>query len=119
MTTLFLSADLMFPSRVQSAAKQLGTSLQIAPSPRDLAQRLTADHRLILIDLDSAGQDIATTVTTVRHLAPQATIIAFGSHVKEALLASAQAAGCHHVLSNGQFNQLYPQLLAQFDSPIA
>ena len=38
-------------------------------------------------------------------------MIAYGPHVDEAVLADAAEAGCDQVLTRGQFNKQYPELL--------
>jgi hypothetical protein len=51
-------------------------------------------------------------VRGIRVGAPAARIIAYGPHVDEALLADAKEAGCDEVLTRGQFNKLFAELLA-------
>ncbi|HZN32630.1 MAG TPA: hypothetical protein VFB80_02390 [Pirellulaceae bacterium] len=108
---VFLSSDLMFSSRVAGAAGTLDVPLQLVAQPANLAAKLTADCRLVLVDLAIAGLDLPVAIATVRGAAPQARIIAFGAHVDEAALAAAQSAGCDLVLSRGQFHKQYVELL--------
>lgn len=68
--------------------------------------------KLIVLDLTTTGLDLATVVPQLRQLAPGATIIAYGPHVQEERLAAAQAAGCDHVLTRGQWNAQMDHLLA-------
>jgi len=111
VTAIFLSSDLMFSSRLLGAAQVLGAQLQVAAQPAALADTLTADCRLVLIDLSLDGLDLQAAIGAVRAAAPQARVVAFGAHVNEAALAAAEAAGCDQVLSRGQFHKQYADLL--------
>ena len=111
MTVIFLSSDLMFSSRLLGAAQALGTQVQVAARPAALGDKLTADCRLVLVDLSLDGLDLPAAVTLVRAAAPQARVIAFDAHVNEAALSAAEAAGCDLVLTRGQFHKQYTELL--------
>jgi len=108
---LFLSSDLMFSSRVMGAAKALGASVQLVADPARLADKLTADCRLALIDLSLERLNLPAALSAIRAGAPVARIIAYGAHVEHAALANAAEAGCDQVLTRGQFNQQYAELL--------
>src|SRR5437867_11329246 len=108
---LFLSADLMFSSRVLGAAKPLGLQVQLVADPSRLPRKLDADCPLVIVDLALDKLDLPAVVATVRSSAPQARMLAFGAHVDEAALAAAKDAGCDLVLSRGQFHKQYVELL--------
>jgi CheY-like chemotaxis protein len=108
---LFLSSDLMFSSRVAGAAKALGTSVQLVADPAALPDKLTADCRLALIDLSLERLNLPAAVNAIRTGAPAAKVIAYGAHVEQGALADAADAGCDQVLTRGQFNQQYAELL--------
>jgi DNA-binding NarL/FixJ family response regulator len=108
---LFLTNDLMFSSRVGAAAKAAGASLQLVPRAATIPEVLTADCRLVLVDLSLDELNLPAVVRAVRARAPAARVIAFGPHVDHAALADASDAGCDQVLSRGQFNQEHPALL--------
>ena len=96
----------MFSSRVLGAAKALGVQVQMSPQPAALADKLTADCRLVLVDLSLDGLDLpAVDRGGPRGSAGRRSVIAFGAHVDEAALADAAEAGCDLVLSRGQFQQ--------------
>src|SRR5262245_4216082 len=101
----------MFSSRLAGVAQAMGLSLQLDAQTASLPAKLSPDCRLVLIDLGLADLDLADTIATIRAAAPAAHILAFGAHVNEAVLASAQAAGCDTVLSRGQFHKQYVELL--------
>jgi DNA-binding NarL/FixJ family response regulator len=108
---LFLSSDLMFSSRVVGAAKAVGVSVSLVVSPAAVADKVTADCRLAVVDLTLDGLNLPAAVAAVRAGSPAARIIAYGPHVDEAALADAADAGCDRVLTRGQFNKEYAALL--------
>jgi len=101
----------MFASRVSGAANSLKVPLQVLASPADLAAKLTAETRLVIVDLGQSGLDVASIVSLVREKSPTAKIVAFGSHVHVEALAAARAAGCDQVMPNSQFDRTYVELL--------
>lgn len=108
---LFLSSDLMFSSRLVGAAKAQGVGLLLVPSQADLAGKIAADCRLALIDLSLDRLNLPAAVNAIKTGAPAAQVIAYGPHVDEASLADAKEAGCDQVLTRGQFNKQYAELL--------
>ena len=108
---LFLSSDLMFSSRVVGAAKAIGAEVQLVADPFALPEKIEADCRLVMIDLSLDGLNLPAAVCAVRTAAPQARVVAYGAHVDEAALADASEAGCDTVLTRGQFNKQYVEIL--------
>jgi DNA-binding NarL/FixJ family response regulator len=91
--------DLLFRSRIQSAADRLGVPLTLAPRDRPLADAArAAGGGLLLLDLGDPGA--LDQIPAVR--AAGLTVVAFAGHVQEDLIASARAAGADEVLSKGQ-----------------
>ena len=111
MKVVFLCPNLMFASRVSGAASALKIPLQILASPADMAQKLSAETRLVIIDLGQSGIDVPQIVAQVREKSPSARVVAFGSHVDVEALAAARAAGCDEVMPNSQFDRTYVELL--------
>ena len=111
MSALFLCSNLMFASRVSGAANTLKVPLQVLANPGDLAAKLSAETRLVIIDLGQTGLDLPEIVAEVRAKSASARIVAFGSHVNEAVLSAARAAGCDDVMPNSQFDRTYVELL--------
>jgi DNA-binding NarL/FixJ family response regulator len=101
----------MFSSRVVGAAKGLGASVQLVAEAAALPDKLTADCRLALVDLSLERLNLPAAVSAIRAGAPAARIIAYGAHVDQSALAEAADAGCDQVLTRGQFNQQYAELL--------
>ena len=115
-TLLFLSSDLMFSSRVMSAAKGRGVSAALVPNQPSLAGKLSVDCKLAIIDLSLDRLDLPAAIGVIKANSPTARIVAYGAHVNEAALASAAlasaaVAGCDLVLSNRQFNEQYADLI--------
>lgn len=108
---VFLTSDLMFSSRVGAAAKQSGVGMVLVVNAGQLPDKLTADCRLVLVDLTLERLNLPSVVGAVRAGAPQAKVIAYGAHVDHAGLADASEAGCDQVLTRNQFNQRYAELL--------
>ena len=111
MSVLFLTADLMFSSRVQAAAASLNVPLQLIANQATLPDKLTADCRLVLIDLTLDNLNLPAAVKAIHGAAPAAKVIAYGPHVDHVLLADATDAGCHQVLTRGQFDRSYRDIL--------
>ena len=115
MRGVYLTNDLMYSSRILAAAQHAGCDLATVMSVAALPERLTGDEpiALAIIDLAAPLGDLAAITSQVRAAAPLAKIVAYGPHVDHARLHAAQAAGCDHVFSRGEFMQVFPQLVAR------
>ena len=113
MRALYVTSDLFFSSRVGSLARDRGISVEVVP-PVVAAERISADLRLVLVDLTQRSLDVAALVEAVREKASSAKIIAYGPHVDEAALAAARDAGCDEVLPRSQFDQQIVSILERF-----
>jgi DNA-binding NarL/FixJ family response regulator len=111
MSAIFVTSNLMFASRVSGAASALKIPLQVLASASEAAAKTTPATSLVIVDLSQSGLELCKLVAEVRATAPLARIIAFGSHVNEAELAAARAAGCDEVMPNSQFDRTYVQML--------
>jgi len=87
-------------------------NISLAADQSVLADKIAADCRLALVDLSLDRLNLPAAVRAIKAGAPQARVVAYGPHVDEAALADAQEAGCDQVLTRGQFNQQYANLLA-------
>jgi DNA-binding NarL/FixJ family response regulator len=101
----------MFASRVQAAAAAANVPLLQITNPAQLPDRLAADSRLVLIDLTLDGVNLPAVVQAVHAAAPSASVVAYGPHVDHKALAAAADAGCDQVLSRGQFDRSYRELI--------
>jgi DNA-binding NarL/FixJ family response regulator len=117
-SVVFFTSDLHFSSRVLGAASALGVACKVVAQPEQLASAIGEGCRLVLVDLMMPGLALPELVSAVRAVAPVARIVAFGPHVDEALLASAQQAGCDLVLARSQFHKQYVDLLREVAGPV-
>ena len=102
-----LPADLIFGARIRAAAESAGANVVIAKSPEDVLSRAAeAETRLIILDLDRRGLDIADVITKLKATST-APILAYVSHVREDAIREAKQAGADRVIARGAFaNQL-------------
>ena len=112
MSSVYFTTDLIFLSRVQSAARSVGVELLTVASESALRKSATDnDVRLVILDLTTPDCDPAVLVPTVRQAASDARVVAYAPHVMKAKLTAAQTAGCDQVLTRGQFNSRLLDLL--------
>lgn len=110
---VFLSPEMMFATRLMSAATATGAKLAIALTAADLPAKLSSETRLVIIDLAAAPGAIDNIVAATRTGAPQAKILAYGPHVDIASLQAATVAGCDVVMSRGEFNNSYATIFRE------
>jgi CheY-like chemotaxis protein len=107
--------DLMFSSRISTAAKALGTAIRFTRSPDAV---LTAAREtmpaLVLLDLNSARSrplEILAALKSDPGLAAVPTV-GFVAHVDTATIEAARRAGVDRVLARSAFVEQLPALLA-------
>ncbi|MBX3413467.1 MAG: hypothetical protein KF708_12325 [Pirellulales bacterium] len=116
MSVVCLSSDLGTSSRLAGAAARAGVPLATAMSAARLFDLIaTTTPRLVVIDLTTAGLDVAEVVSKLRSAdqAPEL-IFAFGPHVHAGALQAASDAGCDQVLTRGQMHAQADELLRQY-----
>lgn len=103
---LLITSDLACLSSVAGAAQRTGCELLTAMSPSAIDDKLAeGSPTRVIVDLSTAGLKLTELVPKLRaRLSDEARIVAFGSHVHTALLASAREAGCDLVVSRGEFH---------------
>ena len=115
MTTplvVLCSNDLMFGSRISAVARDLGCLFQQASSWDQVQQAVPESGPVVVVVDLTLMQLTEQGITDCREKRPAAvSIIAFGPHVQAERLAAAQSAGCDHVLTRGQFDRSWPELL--------
>jgi CheY-like chemotaxis protein len=113
MSASYLTTDLLFSSRVTSAAAACGLSLSVVADQSELlAQVATGEVHLVLLEFSMPGLDLLELVPQIRNHTPNAVcIIAFGPHVDVAGIAAARQAGCNAVYTRGQFSQQMAAIL--------
>lgn len=102
-----LSGDLMFSSRVKSAAERAGWSFRIGGSlPEEGADAI----RFVVLDLSTRSGLTSAIVGQCAERCPQAKLIAYGPHVQVDRLQAAREAGIQTVMTNGQFDAALPEI---------
>ena len=98
--------DLLFASRIRTAATHAGVTVVFARSPEAIVEAIrTHAPRLLIVDLN--GERMAP-VETIRALRSDTSllavpIVAYVSHVDAPLIAAASDAGADRVLARSQF----------------
>src|SRR5690606_2141421 len=109
-----LVADLIFASRVRGVADAVGARVRTVGSASELLDVARAvSPRLIILDLDARGVDVAGLVEYIKSDPALAAIpvVVFGSHVEGARLRAAREAGADRVLARSAFVRDLPALL--------
>jgi DNA-binding NarL/FixJ family response regulator len=96
--------DLFFQLKVAETAKQLGIEFKVASSPDALFTLLEPPTKLVIVDLNSRNQPVAT-IERLRATQKELRVVAFLSHVQTELAARARAAGCLEVMPRSVFTQ--------------
>ena len=112
MHVLFLTDDLLFASRIQAAASDLKLDVQIAAPSKAATLASDPDCQLVLADLFVLGDKAEEIIPQVKANFPQARLIGFGPHVDVTMLTKAKAAGCDEVLTRGEFQRQFSDLLS-------
>jgi len=99
-----LMDDLFFQMKVAETAKQLGLEFKVAANADALEPLLAPPTRLVIVDLNSPNQPVAT-IARVRATQKELRVVAFLSHVQTQLAAEARAAGCAEVMPRSVFTQ--------------
>jgi DNA-binding NarL/FixJ family response regulator len=102
--------DLLFRSKLEAAATQLGTPLTIA-SVSGQVPRPGAGWSRVLIDLNGSRGDALAMIRALRAAHPGTPVIGYCSHVQRDLQRQALEAGCTQVLPRSAFVQQLPELL--------
>src|SRR5438876_202770 len=119
-TSLLLSDDLLFTSRIAGTARALGFEILAVKNAADLRARAEAlKPPCVLIDLQNPGLDIAVLAGELKEVSKPC-LVAYGSHVDAAALKAAREAGCDVVLPRSKFVEvLATELPAWFQQRIA
>ena len=107
--------DLMFASRISTAAKAVGAAIQFTRSVESvLAAAKTVAPTLVILDLNSARTQPLAIVAALRNDPALADVptLGFVSHVDTATIEAARQAGVGRVLARSAFVDQLPQILA-------
>ena len=117
---IMLCDDLIFFSRVASAARAAGLTVKQARTPAEVL-KLAANTPPggVLVDLHNDTLDLPAFLVALKETcAVMPRVVAFGSHVDAERLKAARAAGCDRVLPRSKFvEELETDLAAWFTPP--
>jgi DNA-binding NarL/FixJ family response regulator len=103
--------DLFFQMKLAETAKHLGVEVKVAATPDALQALLTPAPKLLIVDLNSRSEPIAT-IQRLRADKNGVRVVGFLSHVQTDLAAQARAAGCDEVMPRSAFTQNLATILA-------
>jgi len=106
--------DLLFASKISSAAKQLGAEVVFARSPDEVLRQARALRpRLAIFDLNSRRTEPLATISAFKADPELAGIrsIGFVSHVQTELIEAARQAGIDEVLARSAFSAKLGEIL--------
>jgi CheY-like chemotaxis protein len=111
----FLTKDLIFQSRVSGAAKQAGQTMFCAFQVEALRKKFPSEQSpdLIIVDLTLPNLDIESVGAELKAAYPACVLVAYGPHVAESSLSRAQNSSFDLVLTRGQFDRDYNQMIQQ------
>ena len=114
--------DLMFTSKIKTAARQLGVDVTFARSADGaLAEMRKTTPSLVIFDLNSARTDPLGIVAAMKADSALASVrtVGYASHVMTDLIESARKAGVGEVLARSAFTDRLPQLLKSLKSEVS
>lgn len=110
---LLVCSDLFFLTQLRSAAQAAGAAVDVELSAARIGQRLSGGgYALVAIDLEMAGVELPELMAGLADEGRPA-VVAFGPHVRAALLKGAREAGCDHVVPRSMAVELVAGLAAQ------
>jgi PleD family two-component response regulator len=108
--------DLMFTSKIKTAANQLGVAVAFARSSDAALTEMRANvPALVILDLNSARTDPLRTVMAMKADPALAAIptVGFASHVQTDVIEAARHAGVGEVMARSAFTQHLPAILTR------
>jgi CheY-like chemotaxis protein len=117
---LVVADDLLFRSKISTAAKAAGVVVRAATTADAAIQRAREDHpTLVLLDLDGAGPE---PFEVLRRFAEDSELknlqtLGFVSHVHADLVRKARDLGIGTVMARGAFAMSLPEILAPHATP--
>jgi PleD family two-component response regulator len=108
--------DLMFSSKIKTAAKQLGVSVVFARSTdAALAEMRKNAPTLVILDLNNPRTNPLDIVSAMKQDASLAAVptVGFASHVQTDVINAARQAGVGEVLARSAFTQQLGEILTR------
>lgn len=115
---VLLARDLFFTTKITGTAGLLGFPVQVLGSTEPAVVRIgEIQPALVVIDLAAGDLGAPEAIARYRAAAPDATLLAYGSHVEADALRQAREAGCDLVLPRSRFTAELPDLLRRYLEP--
>ena len=112
-----LVTDLIFASRIESAARGASVSVESVRTLEALTDAVESRcPATVLIDLSAAGGHATDAIQLVHGQRPRPLIVAFGSHVDGEAMHAARQAGADRVMARSQFVAELARILSR-DEP--
>jgi PleD family two-component response regulator len=108
--------DLMFSSKIKTAAQQLGMRVVFARSSESaLAEMRKMTPSLVILDLNNPRTDPLGVVSSMKQDAALAAIptVGYASHVQTDVINAARAAGVGDVVARSTFTQQLAEILTR------
>jgi DNA-binding NarL/FixJ family response regulator len=110
---LLVMSDLLFRSKIDQVARQVGLELRVAKSPEQLERQLAAGTpALAIVDLEERAMDPFAAIERVRAAAPESSVIGFSGHMNTEAIQRGRQAGAT-VLARSGFTAQLPALLVE------
>jgi CheY-like chemotaxis protein len=106
--------DLMFATKISTAAKAVGAQVTFERAPAKVLPRIRAERpALVIFDLNSARLQPIETIAAIKRDADMSATRTLGyvSHVQGDVIAAARAAGCDEVLARSAFSSKLGDIL--------
>lgn len=107
-----LSADLFFPSRIQSTASALGLKTQLLTRADSLPELPQGGH--LILDMEVPNLDFPQLQQSIEDNHLQC--IGYAPHVKTELFQAGKSSGMSKIYTRGQFTEALPEILQTFVS---
>lgn len=119
MRVLLLTKDLLLGSQINGAATASGCDVQEVLSADSLRKAIDQEAaQFVVLDLTCAGvrDELGELVPFLKSQSSPPTVIAYGPHVQEGALATAEEAGCDRVMTRGQLHRELDRLFLSSDA---
>lgn len=108
--------DLMFASKISTAAKAVQAQVAFERAPGNVLPRVRAERpALVIFDLNSSKLQPIETIAAIKGDGDISTTRTLGyvSHVQADVIAAARAAGCDEVLARSAFSEKLGDILTR------
>lgn len=115
---LYFASDLIWATRIKSAADDLGVPCRPVRNPDMLAQRL-ADSAPVALILDLETEEAGLDLLRALRADPRGSgmrVLAFAPHVKKDMMQRAREAGADEVLTRGAFDHDLVKILVRLSA---